>query len=138
MANKTNDTKKKEGKKFGASIVTFFKDVRSELKKVIFPSRKQIITNTTVVLVMCAVLCAFIYVFDIGFGLGSRAVLGNKAADLSGFEGVGNDYTIDENGSLVPNNSGFSLEDYLIDFDEGPIEDGETPEGELPPEGGLE
>ena len=40
-------TPKKEKK----SIVKYFKDARSEFKKVVWPSRKQVINNTIVVIV---------------------------------------------------------------------------------------
>lgn len=59
-ANKmVNDREKSKGKKTGAKkpggIVKYFKDLRSEIKKVTWPSWKKVVNNTFVVLVgMCA------------------------------------------------------------------------------------
>lgn len=48
------------------NTVKFFKDVRSELKKVIWPTRQQLINNTTTVLVVCLLVGALIWIVDQG------------------------------------------------------------------------
>lgn len=45
-------------------IVRFFKDVRAELKKVIWPSRQQLVNNTLTVLLTCLVIGALIWIAD--------------------------------------------------------------------------
>lgn len=53
--------------KFGnaqKNLVRFFKDIRSELKKVIWPSRTQLIKSTATVLLSCVVLGVLIWGFD--------------------------------------------------------------------------
>ena len=57
MADKTE---KKPGfvarmKGFGANIAKFFRDTKSELKKVVWPSKADVKTNTIVVLVTVAI-----------------------------------------------------------------------------------
>lgn len=42
----------------------FFKDIRSELKKVIWPTRKQLINNTITVLFVCLLIGVVIWVAD--------------------------------------------------------------------------
>ena len=42
----------------------FFKGVKSELKKVVWPTRKQLINNTVMVLVLVVVLSAIVLGFD--------------------------------------------------------------------------
>jgi len=49
-----------EGRKF----VKFFKDVRAEMKKVTWPSRKTVITYTEIVLIVMALLTVFIFLID--------------------------------------------------------------------------
>ncbi len=49
-------------------IVKFFKDIRTELKKVIWPSRKQLINSTISVLLICLLLGAVVWVSDVAFG----------------------------------------------------------------------
>ncbi len=44
--------------------VRFFKDVRAELKKVIWPTRQQLVNNTVTVLLTCLVIGAIIWVAD--------------------------------------------------------------------------
>ena len=72
MADKKS-AEKKPG--IGARIKGFFgrigkylKDTRSELKKVVWPSRKETTNNTIVVLVVVAVSAVFMLVLDLGFG----------------------------------------------------------------------
>ncbi|MFZ5989374.1 MAG: preprotein translocase subunit SecE [Bacillota bacterium] len=50
-------------------LVRFFKDIRSELKKVIWPSRSQLINNTLTVLLMCLLVGALIWVIDAGLNV---------------------------------------------------------------------
>lgn len=48
----------------GKRIVKFFRDIRNELKKVIWPSRKQLTTSTISVLVICLLLGGIIWISD--------------------------------------------------------------------------
>jgi preprotein translocase subunit SecE len=50
-----------------ARLVRFFREVVSELRKVIWPTRKQQITYTIVVLVFVAFIVALVYGLDAGF-----------------------------------------------------------------------
>lgn len=45
-------------------IVKFFKDLVSEAKKVVWPSKKQVLNNTGVVLAVCALAGAVLFVLD--------------------------------------------------------------------------
>ncbi len=70
--NKDKDKKKSNGKKF----TQFFKDLRSEIKKVVWPSKKQIKNNTLVVLGFMAVTAVFIWILDFVFTTLMNLVLG--------------------------------------------------------------
>ncbi len=48
----------------GKKVVRFFKDIRSELKKVIWPSREQLIKSTVSVLLICLLIGAVIWISD--------------------------------------------------------------------------
>jgi len=50
-----------------AGIVSYFKDVRGEMKKVVWPTRKQLQKNTIIVLIAIVLIGAFIWVLDLGF-----------------------------------------------------------------------
>ncbi|MEE2031936.1 preprotein translocase subunit SecE [Rhodococcus chondri] len=54
----------------------FFREVIAELRKVIWPNRKQLTTYTIVVVVFCAVLTAFIFGLDLAFVQGVRWLFG--------------------------------------------------------------
>ena len=45
-------------------IVKFFKDIRNELKKVIWPTRDQLTNNTITVLMVCFLVGAIIWISD--------------------------------------------------------------------------
>jgi preprotein translocase subunit SecE len=48
----------------GKKVVRFFKDIRSELKKVIWPSKEQLIKSTVSVLLICLIIGAVIWISD--------------------------------------------------------------------------
>ena len=62
------DAKKQENEGFfkrtGTRISKWFREMRSELKKVVWPSRKQVIQNALVVLLCVLVVGVFIWIFD--------------------------------------------------------------------------
>ena len=45
-------------------VKRFFKDIAGELKKVAWPTKKQVINNTAVVLASCVIVGAFIWILD--------------------------------------------------------------------------
>jgi preprotein translocase subunit SecE len=49
----------------GKRLSKFYKEVRSELKKVIWPNRAQLTNNTITVLLSCFVVGAIIWTVDI-------------------------------------------------------------------------
>jgi preprotein translocase, SecE subunit, bacterial len=63
-AEKSDKKPKKEKKKVNP-VVRWIKELRAELKKVMWPTRKQTINNTAIVIACCAVVGAFIWVFDL-------------------------------------------------------------------------
>ena len=68
---KVKDNKKKASKTskpgLGARIKKFFKDYKSEMKKVVWYGRKQTIKSTGLVLVAIIVVSAAISLLDLGF-----------------------------------------------------------------------
>ncbi len=49
-------------------LVRFFKDYKSEVNKIVWPTRKTVFKNTLIVLVICLILGAFIWLVDFGLG----------------------------------------------------------------------
>ena len=68
MAEKKQSSKdSKSGKKKQNAVVKFFKDLRSEFKKVVWPSSKTVVNNTSVVLVTMVVCGLAIWGIDSAF-----------------------------------------------------------------------
>jgi len=61
--------------RFGKRIAKWFREMRSELKKVVWPSRKQVINNTIVVIVMVIIVGIFIWLFDWIAGMAVTAII---------------------------------------------------------------
>ncbi len=57
-------------------ILNFFKDYKSEITKIVWPSRKTVIRNTVVVLIMCAVVGIYIWLLDLGLAKLLGLILG--------------------------------------------------------------
>lgn len=55
-------------KNFGARVSKFFRDAKSELKKVVWPSKADVKTNTIVVLITVAVAAVVMILLDAIFG----------------------------------------------------------------------
>ena len=66
-ADKKSKDKKPAKKKKG--IVKYFKDAKSEFKKVVWPTPKETTRNTVVVLIMCFIAGLVIFGLDSAFGL---------------------------------------------------------------------
>ncbi len=56
-------------------IVRFFRDYKSEVKKIVWPGPRDVVKNTVIVLIMCLLIGALIWVFDLGLGKLLEAVL---------------------------------------------------------------
>jgi preprotein translocase subunit SecE len=69
---------KKEVRRTGlfGRIGGFFREVVSELRKVIWPTRKELITYTTIVIGFVTVMTAIVGLLDYGFGKGILKAFG--------------------------------------------------------------
>ena len=66
MAKKEN-AKKVNGKKEAKKKGHFFKDARAELKKVVWPTPKQLANSTSAVITIVLVCALIVFVLDMGF-----------------------------------------------------------------------
>ena len=58
-------------------VVLFYKQVVAELRKVIWPTRRELITYTSVVLVFVLFMVAIVSIYDFAFSQGVLKVFGN-------------------------------------------------------------
>ncbi len=75
-ANELRSKKAALAKKPKKSIVKYFKDLRSEFKKVVWPSKKTVFNNTVVVLITLIVSGVFVWGIDTLFATLLRLALG--------------------------------------------------------------
>ena len=68
MAKKEAKIDNKKEKKSKKDKTSFFKSFKAELKKVSWPTPKQLVNNTTAVVVIVLILAAIIFVLDSAFG----------------------------------------------------------------------
>ena len=61
---KNAKSKKNFFQRIGGGIAKWFREMRSELKKVVWPTRSQIINNTLVALAVIAVFAIVLWGFD--------------------------------------------------------------------------
>ena len=60
------------------AVCRYFRELRSELNKVVWPTPKQVVKNTLIVLACVLVVGAFIWVFDYVAGTGIAALYNLK------------------------------------------------------------
>ncbi|HBJ11102.1 MAG TPA: preprotein translocase subunit SecE [Ruminococcaceae bacterium] len=57
-------------------IARFFRDYKSEVKKIVWPGWKDVLKNTLIVLIMCVLVGVFIWLVDFGLGRLLELILG--------------------------------------------------------------
>ena len=62
-------------KKFFSKIGKFFRDLKAEIKKVIWPTRKQLVNNTLIVVLAILLIGAGIWILDAVFSWGFGAIM---------------------------------------------------------------
>ena len=65
---------KKEDKKF--SFKEYLRGVRTEMKKVVWPTRQEVVSYTAVVIAVCCAFALMFWLIDTGVLAALRAVLG--------------------------------------------------------------
>ena len=64
------------GKTIFKRVVLFLRDYKSEINKIIWPNIKDVVKNTGIVLIMCAVVGVLIWLVDLGLGKLIELILG--------------------------------------------------------------
>jgi len=79
-AEAKKSAKKKAPSRVGifGKFANFFREIVAELRKVIWPTRKELITYTTVVVVFVTIMLTVVGLLDLGFGKAILWIFGNK------------------------------------------------------------
>ncbi|HWX56456.1 MAG TPA: preprotein translocase subunit SecE [Verrucomicrobiae bacterium] len=80
-ATVTRDDQSAGGKlmQMPARAMGFFSDVRNEMRKVTFPSRKEVVATTMVVIITVIIFAAYFWVIDLGMQNGVTWLLHRTA-----------------------------------------------------------
>ena len=70
------DKSGKEKMKLGERIKKFLREYKSEMKKIVWPTRAQVIQNTGVVIVAIMFIAVIVGLLDLAFGTGVINALG--------------------------------------------------------------
>ena len=73
-ANKKSQNSKKQGKKGG--LIAYLRGVRQEFKKVVWPTREELMTNTVVVFGCVIFFAVAFWLIDTGFLAALKGILG--------------------------------------------------------------
>lgn len=57
-------------------VFRFFRDYKSEVKKIVWPGPRDVVKNTVIVLIMCVIVGEFIWLVDYGLGQLLKLILG--------------------------------------------------------------
>lgn len=78
MANKDQAKNAAAKVKRGGGAKEYFKGIKLEMSKVVWPTKKELASFTAVVIATCAVFALGFWLIDTGVLAGLRAVLGDK------------------------------------------------------------
>ena len=68
--------------------MSFFKDFKAELKKVIWPTPKQLVNSTIAVVVIVIITAAIVLVLDVLFDLFNKYGINKLKSNIRGYETV--------------------------------------------------
>ena len=103
MAKKENKAKKQENSKNKKS---FFKDFKAELKKVVWPTPKQLVNNTVAVITIVLITALIVFVLDLAFEtMNSKGIEKIKDVISTENEIVENNTTSSENNTTEDANT---------------------------------
>ncbi len=74
------DKQKKDN--FFKRIASYLKATKSEVKKVTWPSKKQVVNNTGIVILCIAVVAAFIFLLNVIFGFSFSFLSGGSNENM--------------------------------------------------------
>jgi len=74
-SNVVKSAKQKQGNSFLDQTMQFFREVKTELKKVTWPSRTQTVGSTIVVIILVIIVSVFLGIVDYGLGNLVRVII---------------------------------------------------------------
>jgi preprotein translocase subunit SecE len=121
MAKEAKSNKEVKNKKH------FFKDFKAELKKVIWPTPKQLVNKTVAVIVIVLITAAIVFVLDLVFDLLNEKGINKVKAKIANEElAEGTTYNIEDIINTVEVNEANTIEVNEVNtVEESPVENAE-------------
>ena len=105
----------------------FFKDFKAELKKVIWPTPKQLVNNTVVVVTIVLITAAIVFVLDAVFDLGNKYGITKLQSIVNEKFNSSEDGNTSEGTESSTEQNGDTTTDESKSGDEGKTEETQTP-----------
>ncbi len=118
---------KKESKNENKVKRHFFKDFKAELKKVIWPTPKQLVNNTVVVVTIVLITAAIVFVLDAVFDLGNKYGITKLQSIVNEKFNSSEDENTSEGTESSTEQNGDTTTDESKSGDEGTTEETQTP-----------
>lgn len=118
---------KKESKNENKVKRHFFKDFKAELKKVIWPTPKQLVNNTVVVVTIVLITAAIVFVLDAVFDLGNKYGITKLQSIVNEKFNSSEDENTSEGTESSTEQNGDTTTDESQSGDEGTTEETQTP-----------
>ena len=99
--------KETKNKKDTKNKKSFFKDFKAELKKVIWPTSKQLVNSTIAVVVIVIITASIVFTLDLVFDLFNKYGINNLKSRIRNYETIemqNSDNTTNETENNVQNN----------------------------------
>ena len=122
MAKDTKRSKKEKTRKDNSK--GFFKEFRAELKKVVWPTPKQLVNNTSVVIGMILITAAIVFCLDVAFDNGYQFIVGKAESVINQVENSDTNNANTTEGSVEEDTTNNVAEENNTDESENTVEEG--------------
>ena len=108
MADNTKNKESKNTKTNSKPKKSFFKDVKAELKKVTWPTTKQVVNNTVGVIVIVIITAIIVFILDFTFNNFNKYVVNGIRTQISEMQNTIDGNSVSQN--VVSEEDGETLE----------------------------
>ena len=96
---------KKDKKENSKNKKSFFKDFKAELKKVVWPTPKQLVNNTVAVITIVLITAAIVFVLDLAFESLNKYGVDKVKESITQLDDQSTDNTTSENNTTTDENT---------------------------------
>ena len=105
MPKKEVKNNKKDKKENSKNKKSFFKDFKAELKRVVWPTPKQLVNNTVAVITIVLITAAIVFVLDLAFESLNKYGVDKVKESITQIDEQSTDSTISEDNTTTDENT---------------------------------